>query len=127
MEELKIVEQVITEQKEQGVDEAKIYKEAYEFTKTLLEGNLTDKICKLNEQISDGIKELAYLQNWPNLDSVALHAMDCCLDCIKKDKLLKKFNIEETITFKLFVLNKSRKEILPYLNEKAKKEFFKGE
>ena len=65
---IKIAEEVIKEQlanKENEIDEVKIYKEAYEFLQTEMENEHTHQVIKLNQRISESISELQYKNAWP--------------------------------------------------------------
>lgn len=119
-----LIESVIKEQKEKGVDELKIYKEAYEFAITQLDCNRSIEIQKFNKQIADGIHELSLKDQWSNLQNVAKHAMVSCLSTIDNNESLKSFGIRDIISFQSMILNMGRSEFLPLLTKEAKQKYF---
>jgi len=121
---IKIVEKVIKKQKEKGIDEKQIYKEAYDFLLDTIKVEESYQTQQYNKQISDGINKLSVNNKWTNLLSVSQHAITCCLECIKKDKTLNKCSISDTIKFKSFILHSGKNEFIDYLTDEAKKEFF---
>ena len=120
----KIIESVIKEQKEKGINETKIYKEAYEFAITQLECNESQKIIKLNNQISDNIHGMAMAGKWSNLDNIAKHALTSCLSVIEENDDILSKQIKNIISFKLMILNMGKSEFIGLLTDKAKEEYF---
>lgn len=100
--ELRILVDVATDQQKRGVPLLKILSESLEFAVANANNYHTDLVCKANEQIADGLRDLAFRGAWPNLMKAADHALTLAEVQLKKDDRLSD----------IVALNRLRKKIL---------------
>jgi hypothetical protein len=87
--ELRILVKVAKEQLEEGIPMEKVLVDSLEFA--VANANLyhTDLVCKANEQVANGLRELAFKGAWPNLGKAADHALELEVVELKRDPRLK--------------------------------------
>lgn len=108
--ELKILVNVATEQLEKGVQMEKVLVDSLEFAVSNANLYHTDLICKANEQIANGLRELAFKGAWPNLGKVADHALELEGVELRKDPRLK--DIARLCDLRKRVLRTSMSELM---------------
>ena len=120
---LRISEDCVKEQLNNNQNPEGVYKEAYEFLKMQLEQEQSLRIINANKQISDGIKILSQNDSWPQLGSVAKHALEEKIKCMEKENPLRKHKVLDIIKFKSFILNSGLAEFKKYLTQDAIEKF----
>jgi len=122
--EKKILEQVMQKQRDKGVPEEKILKEALSFLTGYLDMQRSEKIRTLNSQVARGIEELAKLEEYINLEKIAYHAMEegleICKKCVEREG---SSSINRSLLSFFTVRNKLMKMSLLDLKKACKPEF----
>jgi len=121
---IKTSEKEVKKQKDEGINETQIYKEAYDFLLNELKTEELSQTIKLNKQVAEGIENLTKRRQWTNLLSISKHAIENCLKCVKEDKFIIENKMEYVLEFKSFILNSGKNEFINYLTPKAKEKFF---
>jgi hypothetical protein len=87
--ELRILVDVAKEQLAKDFPLEQVLLDSLEFAVANANNYHTDLICKANEQVANGLRELAYRDAWPNLMHAADHAIDLAIVNLKKDDRLE--------------------------------------
>lgn len=120
--ELKIIIDVVEKQRNENIDEEKILKEITEFLLGIASNSHSKVIIDINKQIADGINKLAYYKNWPNLNKIAEHAMEQCIECFEEKNRFQ--DIAELFKLQLFILRLSLSDLKNVFREEWLKENF---
>jgi len=90
-EKVTICREVALKQQKEGISDSEILKDTVKFLATQKEMERSTKIQKLNTQVAEGIQGLFILEQWSNLNQIAIHALSSCIDAMEKKDQYKMF------------------------------------
>ena len=107
---LKILVKVAKEQLAEGIPMETVLRESLEFAVSEATGYHTQLVVEANKQASEALYKMALLDAWPNLGSVAQHALEL------EEKVLRKapelyHNIAELTALRTKILHTSISEL----------------
>ena len=86
-----ICREVALKQQKEGISDSEILKDIVKFLADQKELERSTKIQKLNTQVAEGIQGLFILDQWSNLNQIAIHALSSCIDAMEKKDQYKTF------------------------------------